>query len=137
MRWADVTKRPDPKMLRQFAGLWLLFFLGLAAWRAWDGQFDTWAGMLVAIGVSVGTLGLWRPASVRYLFTGWMIAAFPIGWAISRLMIGLLFVAVFTPVALIFRAIGRDALRLRRKESRSYWMTKTTASSTEYYFRQF
>ena len=33
MRWSDIQFDPPRKVLRQFAGLWLLFFGGLALWE--------------------------------------------------------------------------------------------------------
>ena len=36
-----------------------------------------------------------------------MIVAFPIGWAVSHIMLAALFYGLFTPVALVFRTIGR------------------------------
>ena len=64
-----------------------------------------------------------------------MIAAFPIGWTVSKIVLGAVFLLVFTPVALVFRLTGRDALQLRRGSGRSYWTGKP-APSVESYFRQ-
>ena len=33
MQWSDIQFHPPLKTLRQFAGLWLVFFGGLAAWQ--------------------------------------------------------------------------------------------------------
>ena len=33
MQWSDIQFRPPAKTLRQFAGLWLVCFSGLAAWE--------------------------------------------------------------------------------------------------------
>jgi hypothetical protein len=66
-----------------------------------------------------------------------MAAAFPIGWTMSRVMLGAVFYVVFTPVAMVFRAMGRDALRLRRPaETTTYW-TAHRGADVEEYLRQF
>ncbi len=137
MQWSDVTKAPSSKMLRQFAGLWLVVFGGLAAWRAWHGQADDWTYAIAAAAVIVGGVGLAWPAAVRPIYAGWMIAAFPIGWTISKVVLGLMFYVVFTPVALVFRLMGRDALRLRRGPGASYWVPKPGAKSGDEYLRQY
>ena len=137
MHWAEVTKAPSRKTLRQFAGLWLLFFVGIAAWRLWNGPADAITRILLTVGVVGGTVGLIWPASLRWIYTGWMIAVFPIGWTISRLTLLAMFYVVFMPVALVFRLIGRDALRLRRGDVRSYWMAKPGAGDMSEYLRQF
>ena len=137
MQWSDVTKAPSPKMLRQFAGLWLVVFGGLAAWRAWHGQTGLWTDVLAIGAVVVGGLGLIVPAVVRPIYTGWMIVAFPIGWTVSKLVISLMFYLLFTPVAMVFKLMGRDILRLRRGQASSYWAPKSGARSGQEYMRQY
>ena len=137
MQWSDVTATPPPKMLRQFAGLWLVVFVGLAAWRAWHGQTDGWTWGLGAAGLVVGLLGLVQPLAVRWVFTGWMIAAFPIGWTVSRVVLAAMYYLIFTPVGLVFRLMGRDPLHLRARRGPSYWTAKPAPGEGDSYFRQF
>src|SRR5262245_45119203 len=122
MQWSEVTARPSPRTLRQFAGLFLIVFAILAGLRVWRGDTGTATVVLAVVGVVVGVLGLIRPEAIRYVYTGWMIAAFPIGWTISRVIVTVLFYVVFTPFALVFRLTGRDALRLHRHRLTTYWM---------------
>jgi len=66
-----------------------------------------------------------------------MVAAFPIGWVVSRLILSTLFFGIFTPVAFVFRLVGRDALqRYRRPQQDSCWIPKATATDPRSYFRQ-
>jgi Saxitoxin biosynthesis operon protein SxtJ len=136
VQWSDVIAKPKPRVLRQFAGLWMVFFSVLAAGRAWRGHADLAAAGLAALAVIVGVLGLVRPEAVRFIYTGWMAAAFPIGWTVSQVMLVVLFFVVFTPVALVFRMMGRDPLRLRRPAASSYWTLKPRAMRADEYFRQ-
>ena len=124
-------------MLRQFAGLFLIAFGGLALWRYWHGQTGTWTDVLAVMAVVVGVSGLVRPALVRPIYSGWMIAAFPIGWTISHIALGLVFYVVFTFVGLIFRLMGRDALHLRKGTGNSYWTEKPEGRSGDEYLRQY
>jgi hypothetical protein len=124
-------------VLRQFAGLWLVVFGGLAAWRAWQGNADVWTQALAIGALVVGGIGLLSPMAIRFVYTGSMIAAFPIGWTVSRLLLAVLFYALFTPVAFIFRLMGRDALRLSRGDRRSYWLAPSRRDMPEMYFRQY
>ena len=61
MQWSDVTAAPRVRTLRQFAGLWLLFFSGLAGWRAWQGQVDGRTEVFAGLGLLVGVIG-WTAA---------------------------------------------------------------------------
>ena len=137
MQWSDVTTPPPAKTLRQFAGLCLVVFPALALWRVTRGQSDAIAAALAAAGVVVGLIGLVRPTAIRWVFTGWLILAFPIGWAVSRIALGLLFFGLITPVAFVFRLAGRDVLHRRRRPGASYWVTKARPADVREYFRQF
>jgi len=136
MNWSDVTAVPSPRKLREFAGLFLMFFVAIAAWRAWHGVVDGRTEALAALGVVVGGAGLLYPPAIRFVYTGWMIAAFPIGWTVSRLMLAVLFYLVFTPLALVFRLMRRDALQLKRRQAGSYWTSRPAPGNVKEYFRQ-
>jgi hypothetical protein len=118
-------------MLRQFAGLWLVVFGGLSAWRYWQGQAGVWTDVLAVVAVVVGVAGLVRPGLVRPIYSGWMIAAFPVGWAISHIALGVVFYVVFAFVGIVFKLMGRDALRLQRRQRASYWTGKVSARSAK------
>lgn len=138
MQWADVTTPPSSRTLRQFGLLCFVFCAALAASRAFHGD-PAWRVLaLIGAGTLAALVGFARPSAIRFLYTGWMILAFPVGWAVSRLVLAVLFAALFTPVALFFRVIRRDALR-RRRQMRvdTYWVAKPVASAVHDYFRQF
>jgi hypothetical protein len=64
--------------------------------------------------------------------------AFPLGWLVSQLVLAILFYGVFTPLALVFRLIGRDALALKKPSGEAtFWRPKPTPSDPRRYFRQY
>jgi hypothetical protein len=84
-----------------------------------------------------GFLGLLRPSLLRPVFVGWMVLAFPIGWLVSHLLLGLLFFGVFTPVGLLLRTLGKDSLRLQRGNAASSWQDRTQETDLKRYLRQY
>src|SRR5689334_9900395 len=106
MQWSDVTRAPSRTHLRQFAALCLIVFGGMAAWRWLHGRHDTSTIVMGAAAVLIGIPGMVAPMLVRPVYTGWMIAAFPIGWTVSRLILGAIFYAVITPIGWAFRLTG-------------------------------
>jgi hypothetical protein len=138
MRWSDIPFDPSRATLRQFAGLWLAFFGGLALWQGLVRGQTGLATLLAVLALTIGPLGLIRPGWIRPIYVGWMVLAFPIGWTVSQVMLALMFYGLFTPIGLLFRLLGRDALhRTRRPEVESYWTPKPAPAGPKSYFRQF
>lgn len=138
MQWSDISFQPTSRVLRQFAGLWLVFFGVLACWHAVVRGNVLLATTLATLALTVGPLGLIRPQSVRWIYVGWMILAFPIGWTVSRVLLAGLYYGLITPIGLVQRLTGRDPLQLRfRTDRQTYWMDKPSPSDARSYFRQF
>ena len=138
MQWSDIQFHPPLKTLRQFAGLCLVFFGGLAAWQGIVSGRGTLALALAALALMIGLLGLLWPRMIRPVYVGWMILAFPIGWTVSQAMLAVMFYGLFTPIGLLFRLIGRDPLhRARRADLETYWSPKPSADDPRRYFKQF
>ena len=138
MQWSDIPFHPDRKTLRQFAGLWLVVFGGMALWQALVRGRPSLGLSIGALALVVGVAGLTRPEWVRLIYVGWMVLAFPIGWTVSHIMLGILFYGLFTPIGLVFRLIGRDPLqRGRRPGVESYWTPKPAPADLKSYFKQF
>ena len=87
MHWSDIQFDPPRKTLRQFAGLWLVFFGGMALWQALVKGTHRLGPIPGGPRPDVGSLGLTRPEWVRLIYVGWMVLAFPIGWTVSQVML--------------------------------------------------
>jgi hypothetical protein len=138
MRWSDIQFDPPRKTLRQFAGLWLVSFGGMALWQGLVRERAGLASILAVLALTIGPLGLARPDWMRRVYVGWMILAFPIGWTVSQVMLAVIFFGLFAPIGFLFRLLGRDPLhRTRRPELESYWAPKPTPTDLRRYFKQF
>src|SRR2546430_12260573 len=98
MTWKDLPRNPSSKTLRQFAAAWLVFFGIIAAQQYRHGYHD--AGMVIGVlAVIVGVAGVIKPALLRWIFLGWMVLAFPIGWGVLPLVVILMYYVILYPVA--------------------------------------
>jgi hypothetical protein len=132
---------PKPHVLRQFAfaavpGLLVIAWFVLRLCGAFS---VTHPAMLVAALVGVGQLGLFLlgiRVQTRLLFGALLIVAFPIGFVLSHVLMVLIYLLVITPIALIFRLIGRDVLgrKLDSKQT-SYWHVRATPRDAASYFK--
>ena len=126
MQWSDVSFTPSSRMLRQFAGLLFIVFGGLAVWFGFVRNQSGVALACATVAGLLGPLGLIAPQVLRPIFVAWMVVAFPIGWTVSRLLLAMVFYGLFTPLALVFKVVGRDRLqRARRTDRATYWNPKT------------
>lgn len=137
MRWSDLPLKPSPRMLREFSALWIVFFCGVALWQWFGRDHHTLALIYGGLAVTLGPIGLVAPAVMRPIFIAWLAAAFPIGWVVSRVLLLILFFGVITPIAAIFRMMGRDVLSVRRRSIDTYWTPKPQPGGPASYFRQF
>jgi hypothetical protein len=137
MTWSDIDWRPASRTLRQFAALWLLFF-GLLAWRTSVHDHPRAVLCLGSLAGLVGVAGLLWPASVRLLFVVLTALTLPVGWAVSRLILALVFYGMLTPLGALFRLGGRDVLQLRPGPGRStYWEPKVMPADSRRYLQPF
>ena len=137
MQWSDVTRAPTGRILRQFAVLWIVFWIGVAAWQYAGHRSVATSVACLAAALTVGTAGLMNPRLLRPVYQGWMALAFPIGWTVSRLALAVVFYVVLTPIGLAFRLIGRDRLDRRPGSDRSSFWQRKPSSGLRSYFRQF
>lgn len=126
MRFSDIDRHPASSKLRQFGLLCLV--AGCAAIPRFG-----WAPAVV--GGVAALAGIVRPAWLRPIFVGASIAAFPAGWLISRLILGLVFFGIVTPIAIVFRLAGRDRAGIRTAAPR--WIGRNEERDPRSYFRQF
>jgi hypothetical protein len=137
MSLVAIAWNPSPRQLRQFALLGAAALL-LAALGPLGSGHPLGAGGLAAAGIGLGAGGVRWPGGVRPLYVGVMAATSPIGWAVSHLVLALIYFGLFTGVALVFRLIGRDALRRRFEPgAASYWQPRRGTEDLRRYFRQF
>jgi hypothetical protein len=118
---------PEPKSptdLRSFGlivgggfaviGMWPLIRRGLPP-RLW--ALEIAAALVLA--------ALLYPPVLRYPYRAWMFIGHCLGWVNTRILMTLIFYVLFTPAALVMRAIGRDAMNRKFESSaNSYRVAK-------------
>jgi amino acid permease len=132
-----INSNSADKELRTFAftlSCALGFLGGLVLWRKGETGFLLWV-----IGLVILSMGLLKPRLLGPIHKGWMGISFLMGFFMTHLILALMYYLVFTPVALIMRALGKDPLRLKRDQNaKSYWISRPRSEFTkESYERMF
>lgn len=136
--------KPSRSKLREFAVIWLVAFSLIAALVAWKlGCFSGGGSWIIphflwALAVLVGITGILFPGAVRPVYIAWMGMAFPIGWLISHVLLALIYYGLFTLIAVAFRLLGRDSLKLKfNQAAATYWEKLEPETSTKRYLQKF
>lgn len=148
MALLEIQWHPDRGQLRGFGLICVVVFVALGAWvRLAHTVFwlelgpDTARGVAIGfwmVAAGCGGLAAVAPTMLRPLYLLLTVIGLPIGFVIAHVVMAMVFFGLFTPIGLVFRLIGRDALERRLDRNAStYWVPRRPAASASRYFRQF
>ncbi len=102
------------------------------------GAATLWAAVVLAAGIAICLCSLVAPPVARILYVGMSLAAAPIGLVVSFVLLAAFYFLLLTPVAFLFKLIGRDVLCRRFDGAApSYWVPHRPSENAERYFHQF
>jgi len=135
----EINWNPSRKELRKFAIIALiaaiLVSLLLYLFRGLGLQ---WVVVISSIGVVVFLTGFVSLRATRLIYLGLTLVTLPIGLVISFLLLATFYFGILTPLAIVFKLIGRDALKRRfDADADSYWITHRQPGDLDRYFNQF
>lgn len=116
------TPKQKRKQLRQFGLLVGGVFALIGFLLLFRGHHKTVQIILWSIGGLLIGFGVVSPTILAPIYVVWMKLAFVLAWMNSRILLSLIFFLFFTPISLISRIFGRDALDRRiEPQVTSYW----------------
>jgi hypothetical protein len=128
---SSTERSPFQRALRFGIGCLIAFALvGLWLWRR---KHHPHAGIIVAsAGGALLAVGLVAPPVLLAVRTLWMKLAGAIGWVNSRILLGVFFFLVVTPIALFRRLKSDDATRFKAGDD-SYWRLRNEPYDPKHY----
>lgn len=115
-----ITISTSKKQLREFG---LLIGLGFPIFLGWlipafaGHGFRVWT---LWVGIPALALSAIAPSSLVYPYKAWMKLGHALGWINSHIILGLVFVVVLQPIAIIMSLFGYDPLRKKRGHGTTY-----------------
>jgi Saxitoxin biosynthesis operon protein SxtJ len=148
MAFIEIDWKPGVQHLRGFGTGCVVAFGAFGAWVLWrHSVFGIGLGPETALRVTVALWGLAAlcgilrfvaPRWLRPLYVGLMAVSMPIGFVMSHVVVGVVFFGVVTPIALIFRLLGRDPMRRKfDRDAKTYWTRRSAIVDVMRYYRQF
>jgi len=139
MALLKINWNPTRRELRQFGAIWLPLFLTIVGaiifykHRSFPVPVALWSTAAVAC-----LFALAAPSTMRPVYLGLTLAAFPIGWTISHVLMAIIFYGVVTPIGLVLRLCGGAPMRRKfDRAATTYWTPHGAETDTARYFRQF
>jgi Saxitoxin biosynthesis operon protein SxtJ len=144
----EIDWKPSERHLRGFGTACVAAFGGLGAWVMWRHSIFGFslgpdaaqrvALVLWAVAAACGVLRFVAPAWLRPLYVGLMALSLPIGLVMSHVVVGIVFFGVVTPIALLFRLMGRDPMQRKLdRQAPTYWTRRRAVTDVARYYRQF
>jgi hypothetical protein len=134
----EIDWHPTRRTLRQFAVLWLVAFSLVGLWAAYRHDSIGVALWLWGPAAVVGSVGLVFPPLMRPVYLSCICLAFPIGWTVSHLLLGLIYYGLITPIGSVMRLSGYDPMKRKfERGAGSYWVHHESGGDSPRYFRQF
>lgn len=121
MALVPLDRDPPPALVRRFGLFWLPAFLVFAGFRVSVG-WPLWA----LAGASIlGTLAY--PRAMRAIVILLSIVTWPIALVVSTALMTAVYFLLVTPIGLIARGLGHDALSKIDRRRSSYWVERSSA----------
>jgi hypothetical protein len=133
-----VALKPTDRQLHQFGWIALFGFpLAALLLRLQFGLPPVAFWTLVGLGAVSGACAALRLLrAIRPIYLLMVLLALPLGLIIGNVLLALIYFGMFTPVALWFRAIGRDRLRRKLDPSAStYWISRGAPRDLKSYLK--
>ncbi|MEO5589835.1 MAG: SxtJ family membrane protein [Gemmatimonadaceae bacterium] len=118
-----MTRDYTPRQGRRFAFTLAIAFAVLAMISFWRGR-EAPSAILGATGVLLVFGGLLVPGRLGPLDRGWMKLAHTISSVTTPVFLGIVYFGVLTPLGLVRRAMGRNAL-VRKPGLQGYWIARS------------
>jgi hypothetical protein len=96
-------------------------FVLLSGWWLYRGKFITAIYVTLPLGMLLILLGLLWPRALVLPNRAWMLLAEGLSFVTTRIILGLVFFLVITPIGVLKRLSGWDPLSRRSPRSASYW----------------
>jgi hypothetical protein len=132
----NLQNKATDTQLRWFAGLWFPAMCLMIGWMGLSRGAGRWPYALWAFGIGLGAAGLAVPRIIAPVYRGLIIATFPIGWAVSHIILRVMYYLVITPVGWLVRRFFDPMERRFRSDASSYWEPREQSAPSRY-FRQF
>lgn len=135
----EINWSPNRKELRKFGIISLIASVLIALLLyILKGLGIQWAAVILFVGLIIFISSMISFKVTRGIYLGLILVTMPIGLAVSLTLMAIFYFLLLTPLGLLFRLMGRDALgRKFDSNTKSYWIVRRPPENPDRYFHQF
>ena len=112
---------------RSFGIVFFIFFLIIGTYPIFfQGELRIWS---LIVSIIFLLLGIINSRFLTPLNLLWFKFGMLLGRIVSPIVMGLVFFLVVTPTGLIMRILNKDLLRLKKKNTKTYWIERSSIKS--------
>lgn len=113
---------------RSFGLVFFIVFLIIALWPLTnEDQIRFWSAVISLVFLILGLMNSKLLNPLRQL---WFKLGMLLGVIISPIVMGIIFFLVVTPIGLFMKLLGRDLLRTKYNNNKSYWIKREKSIGT-------
>jgi hypothetical protein len=114
-------KRKSFRREREFGVIVGGVFVLLSVWWLYRSKFSSASNITLPLGSILILLGLLWPKALVGPNRGWMLLAEGLSFITTRIILGIVFFLIITPIGVVKRLSGWDPLGRRSNRRASYW----------------
>ena len=126
------VEKLDKKGLRKFGlvtgAIVLALFWLLLPW-IFDHKLPYWPWYIAG---PLWVLAIVFPSALNPVYHVWMRFGLVVGWINTRIILGVLFYSVFTPVSLLLKIMGKDPMRRKKEPTSDSYRVATNIQPREH-----
>jgi hypothetical protein len=123
------------KQLRSFGLLVGAIFAGIGLWPVIFSREPRWWALILAVGLIVPAAVY--PRSLFWIYKGWMAVGQVLGHINTRIILGLIFYVIVTPIGFVRRLLGKDPMGRQIRNDLDTYRTAKKARSPSHLMRQY
>jgi hypothetical protein len=121
---------------KSFGAVFATFFVVVCLLPLASGGIPRWWAL--ALATTILAVTLLRPRWLNPFNQVWFQFGKLLQWLVTPVILAAMYFAVFMPIALALRALGRDPLKLRFDQAAtSYWIARTPGPAPDSFKNQF
>ena len=129
-------KRRSFRAEREFGLVVGGIFVFLGGWWLYRGKFITTTAVILPLGTLLIFLGLLWPRVLVLPNKAWGLLAEGLSFVSTRLILGLVFFLIVTPIGVVKRWMGWDPLSRRGTRKDSYWQPYSNRQSNPRHYEK-